>query len=484
MTRASVFWSAARNLVQRLGTILTFIVLARLLSPEEIGTFAAAAAVIALLELFADNGLGDALVQSNKTTSRVATAVLLLNVVIAMVLCAAVILFAPAIGALLGAGDIDAILRVASIVLILNALCYVPQALLRKEFAFQRLAVRTLAATIAGATTGVSMALLGFGVWSMVGQLIVTALLNLALAWYPLVLRLSQPDFKGAAPLVQFGSHVFASRMLYFSSSRLIEIVIPAFFGPAALGLYFMGSRLPAVLAQLISAVMVDVSLPLFSKLAHDRDELSRVFFGNVEVSAAIAAAAFLGLGALAPEVSAIAFGPNGAGTEFLILPLAVLGGIQAIGFYNGVLLSACGHPNIEMRISFAAATLATLMFVALKDTNINIFIYGFAGVQGLMVLIGFLIGSRYTGLSPTRLLRTCGPFFLAGGVALGLVELLRPQVIDHLAHAPPRGLVLSLVFTGTYLLLVAALDRKALGRVWQKLARRGQKAPPGPSLQ
>lgn len=480
MTRASVFWSAVRNSGQRVGTILTFILLARLLSPAEIGTFAAAAAIIALLELFADNGLGDAVVQSNRMTGRIASALLVVNLAIAVCLYAGVLLFAFNIGAFLGASGADDILRVSAMVLIFNALSYVPQALLRKEFQFQRLAFRALASTFAGAATGLSMALLGYGVWSMAGQLIITALINLTLAWYPSVLRVSVPDFKGAAALIQFGMHVFAARILYFSSSRLIEVVIPAFFGPAALGLYLMGSRLPAVLAQMISAVMVDVSLPHYSKLAHDQEALRPSFFANVELSAAIAMATFLGLGALAPEVSAVAFGPNGAGSEALMLPLAVLGALQAIGFYNGVILNASGYPNIHMQISLVTSGLTALMFFALKDTNIEAFVYGFVSAQSLMVVIGFFMGARYTGLPLKRLFLTCAPFLLAGSLALGLVTILRWYAKDYIEIALLRGAGLGIAFSATYVLFLVIIDRKALKRVVGTIFKRHYHPWPG----
>lgn len=469
----SVIWSAARNWGQRLGTILTFFVLVRLVSLDEIGTFAAAAAVVALLELFADNGLGDAVVQSKSITSGAATAVLLINFAIAIILFSVVFFAAPVLGRLVATKSAEDILRVSAAILVLNSLSYVPQALMRKEFQFRRLAFRTFASTIIGAATGICMALLGLGVWSMVAQSIVGALINVVLAWCPLVLRISAPDFKGALPLVQFGAHIFVSRILSFSSLRLIEIVIPGFFGAAALGLYFMGSRLPAVLAQMISAVMVDVSLPHFSKLARDPESLSRSFYSNVEFSAALAAGAFLGLGALAPEVSVVAFGANGNGSDKLMLPLAILGAIQAIGFYNNVILSACGYPNVSMWLALVTAVSSALLFFAMKDTNVDVFIYGFVCMQILMSFVGFVVGERHTSIASKQLLRICAPFFFGGSVALALVMILRESLGVYLGGTLLRGSVLGVAFALTYALLLVLVAPKAITRVLNTILKR-----------
>lgn len=477
---SSVFWSSVRNLGQRLGTVATFFLLARVLSPAEIGTFAAAAAFIALLEVLADNGLGDATIQANQLTSRVATAVLLVNVAIATMLYISVCLFSSSIGPILGVKGMEDILRVAAIVLVLNASGYVPQAILRKEFEFKRLAFRTLASAMAGATTGLSMAVLGFGVWSMVAQLIVTALMNAALAWYPLVLRITIPDFRGARPLMLFGLHVFASRIFhFFSSSYLIELIIPGSFGLTALGLYFLASRVPSVLAQIISNVTVDVSLPHFSKLASSDKELNHSFFANMELLAAIATPAFLGLGALAPEVTRVAFGANGAGSETLMVPIAVLGAIRAVGYYDHIVLVGCGYPHIVMRILFINASLTLALLLALRNTNIVAFVYGYASLQSLMVVIGFFLRARYTALPLKRTLLTCAPFLVAGSLALGLVTILRWYVKDYVEIALLRGAGLGIIFLAMYFLVLVVIDQKALRRVLDRILMRSKQKIP-----
>lgn len=482
MGRSSVFWSAIRNWGQRLGTILTFFVLVRLLEPDEIGVFAAAAAVVALLDLFTDTGLGDALIQSKEPSRSAATAVLIFNVLFATVLYGVVFLFTRNICDFLGMQSAEDILRVAALALIVNSTSFVPQALLRKEFLFKRLAYRSLAASALGAATGIGMATFGFGVWSMVGQLLVTALINAVCVWYPPVLRPLAPDFRATLPYLKFGTNVFVSRILYFASTRIMEILIPSFFGPLALALYFMASRLPAVLSQMIVAVALDVSLPRFSKIAADRTQLSQAFFGGVSFSAGISVPAFFVLGALAPEITRVAFGPNGAGSETLMLPIAIMSAVRSVGVYNQVLLDSCGLPHINMRLTLANTILSIAVFVFMRNSDVNSFIYAYTAAQCLLIPVSFFIAMRYINLPFVRLIRTVAPCYVASIVALFGVVASRPYIAPEIQTVANTGLfsdflvgvVLGFVFAVIYAAIMLTIDRPALmGLLRQFVLRR-----------
>jgi O-antigen/teichoic acid export membrane protein len=481
MNASAVIWSAIRNWGQRIGTILTFLVLVRLLEPKEIGVFAAAAAVIALLDLFTDNGIGDAVVQSEGVSNAGATALVIINVSIAAALAGLLVIFTSDVTAFLKIEGAETILRIAALALILNAVSFVPQAMLRKEFLFKRLAYRSLASTVIGAVTGISMALGGFGVWAMLGQLVVVSAINMTLAWFPRVFALTRPDFVATKPFLRFGSRVFASRILYYAASRLMEILIPSFFGTTALGLYFMASRLPAVLAQMISAVAIDVSLPRFSKLAGNKVELQNAFFGSLAFSASLSTPAFFLLGTLAPEIQVVAFGPNGAGAETLLLPIAILCAVQAIGLYNEPLLNASGMPHVSMYLSFANTAVSTLTFFLMRNSDVVSFIYAYTLVQCISIPVLNYVGSAFMKLSFLRVIRIIAPLFGAASLGLAAVMFTRPYisakllpifghpVLDQFALSVVLGALFTLIYFG----VLFAVDRQSAMILFRQLRRR-----------
>ncbi len=235
MMRSAILWSAVRNWGPRLGTIITFFVLARILSKNELGLFAAAYSIVSLTEIFADNGFGDAVVRSKNVTFNIATTLWLINIFIACVFYGLLVGFSSQISHLMGVEDLGTILQIVGVTLLINSLGYVPQALLRKSMEFKRLAFRSVAATILGAVVGIAMAFTGFGVYSMVGQLLTSSVINTLFLWYPAVLHPARPQVRGMNEIVRFAFGVFGSRFIGYANTRLIELVIPTLFGPRRL---------------------------------------------------------------------------------------------------------------------------------------------------------------------------------------------------------------------------------------------------------
>ncbi|QPB22381.1 oligosaccharide flippase family protein [Rhizobium sp. 007] len=485
MNRASVVWSAVRNWGQRLGAVLTFFVLVRLLTQQEIAIFAAAAAVMALLDLFTDNGLGDSVVQAKAVPPAVSTALLVINLGIALLLYLGVQMFAEQISVFLGIEGAENVLRVAAIVLPLNSISFVPQALMRKEFQFKRLAMRSLAATVLSAVVGIVMAAGGLGVWSMVAQFLVFGAVNAVMAWHPPILKPARPAFAASAPFIKFGSRVFATRILYYSSTRVMEILLPVLFGPTALAIYFMSVRLPAVLSQLLVTVVTDLGLPSFSKLADDPDALIDAFYNNLIFAAGVSVPAFFLLGALAPEITWVAFGENGRGSEHLLLPLAIVSAFQSVGAYNQIVLNSRGMSGISLWLSLANAALAMVVFYVARNTDLYTFIYAYALSQCILIPLYFFVGGHFSGISFRRLVRIISPYFASSSLSLAVVWLVRayfegwssPIPGNAVMHDIVAGVSLGVVFGVVYIASLLTLDRNAAMTICRQLMRREKAA-------
>jgi O-antigen/teichoic acid export membrane protein len=152
MKLAHFFWSGVRNWGTRLGSVVLFLIVARILSGHELGLFSAAIAILAIAELFADNGIGDAVVQARKLNPGALSAAFLVNLGAGIILGILLFVFAERLEIWFGADGLAPLLRVLSLALILNAASYIAQSIFRREMAFRWLAVRALIATfISGA---------------------------------------------------------------------------------------------------------------------------------------------------------------------------------------------------------------------------------------------------------------------------------------------------------------------------------------------
>ena len=110
--RSGVLWSAVQNWGVRLSSLLLFMVVARWLSPEQLGLFAAATVVIAFLNLLSEQGLGEALVQREEITQEQINSVFWLNLGASLLIVGLLWFVAPLIAALMKLPELVPILRV------------------------------------------------------------------------------------------------------------------------------------------------------------------------------------------------------------------------------------------------------------------------------------------------------------------------------------------------------------------------------------
>lgn len=463
MMRSAILWSAVRNWGPRLGTIITFFVLARILSKNELGLFAAAYSIVSLTEIFADNGFGDAVVRSKNVTFNIATTLWLINIFIACVFYGLLVGFSSQISHLMGVEDLGTILQIVGVTLLINSLGYVPQALLRKSMEFKRLAFRSVAATILGAVVGIAMAFTGFGVYSMVGQLLTSSVINTVFLWYPAVLHPARPQVRGMNEIVRFAFGVFGSRFIGYANTRLIELVIPTLFGPVALAQYIMASRVPAVLSQMLTAVVIDVNLPHMSAMQDRPEEMREALYNTLRSLCVLTVPAFFGMAALSPEISSLAFGSNGEGVAGLMLLIAILGQSQAIYYSNDVFVVASGMPRISLMAQVVTVFLVALVFVIFRDRTLIEMVAAYVATHIIVMTSFICYSSRLTNISLRRFFGTIAPFEAAALVAFFAVYMLRELLVSKVGVLIIEGVLLGSAFLVVYLATVGLISRDAL---------------------
>jgi O-antigen/teichoic acid export membrane protein len=470
--RTSLIWSAARNWGTRLGSVIVFIVVARVLPPSQLGLFATAATVIAVAELVAENGLGEAVVQAPELDDRLLSAAMIVNVILAMVVAGALLAIGPWLETALEASGLEAILSVVVLVILFNAFSYVPQAYLRRRFEFRWLAFRALVATVVSGGVGITMALTGFGVWSLVAQALLAAFLNLVLVWRAKPWHLHLVNPMAAAPLFRVSGHIFGSKLVDFVANRGIELAIAAGAGPAALALWVMASRPWAVLMQLVSAVTMDVALPSFARLASDREALLRAYYTSIQTTVAIGTPIFVLLAMVAPEVMNVLFGENGRDGGYVLMLLSLLGAMQLMQYYNGTLLNAVGLSHKSFMISIVkAAAISIALAVTFGQSLWNVAL-GFTIAQFLITPLSFAVASHALDYSIRHLLKLMAPFLIAEAVACAAILALREIALPFEA-AFLRGACLGLAGGVVYLVVAFLIDRRTTRRILTNIVKR-----------
>jgi O-antigen/teichoic acid export membrane protein len=461
---SGLIWSAVRNWGGRLATIAVFFLLARILSPDEFGVFAAAIAVLAFIEIIAEQGLADAVVQRPAIGPRELNTVFVANFLVAALLVTATWLGAPLIASVMGIERLTEILRVSCLGILISSLGFCQQALFRRNFQYRWLAVRVLVSTVVGGAVGVGLALAGFGVWSLVGQFLTGASVSLMLLWLKPVWKPGLKfSFVGFGQLLRYGSNVLGMRLLDFASTRAIELAIGAWLGTATLGFYAVGSRIYTIMMQLLSSVVMDVAHSGFSRIAGERERLAQAYYRAMTATAALAMPCFVLVSAVASELCVTAFGTKWADSADILAPLALLGAVQTLQYYNASGLNAIGRSATALMIAIVKAAGTGAALVATKGQALDITINAYVLAQLIATPVSFYLGRRYLGVSIRRILRCVIPFALSAAMMFFAVGAIGPALSDFgLNRLSDLAVKLAAGFT-VYAVGIALLGRRHL---------------------
>jgi O-antigen/teichoic acid export membrane protein len=369
--------------------LLVFIVLAWLLIPDDFGLVALATVFVGLAQVVVDQGLGDALIQRPQVTrSHIDTAFWVAMLTGAALTVIGLVAAGP-IASLLNQPELAPILQVLSLTFVLAAFSSIQVALLRRELAFRTLAVRTLAGAAGGGAVGIAMALLGFGAWALVGQLVASAVLSAAMLWWVSPWRPGrQVSWAHFRELFAFGVHVVGSDVLTFLNRNTDNLLIGAFLGTGPLGVYVAGYRLLEVSQTILVNVARKIAFPAFSRLQGDRDRMLRAHLKVTRVASLTIFPAYIGLAIIAPDLTILVFPEAFSQSGIIASILLVAGPALSLRTFNLSLLTATGHPDVAFRFRLIATAVNIAGFAIAVSVGLSAVAAAFAiGAYALMPL-------------------------------------------------------------------------------------------------
>jgi PST family polysaccharide transporter len=369
-----VFWSAVQNWGQNLINLVVFFVLANILGPGLIGRVAYAMVFVAVLAIFQRQGIAQAVVQRKEVERGHLDTVFWTSVAAGLVLAGGLALLAHPIALALDKTWLAPVLQALSLILFVDSLATTPQAILRRDMAFKSLAVRWLVSSVAGGAVGITMALCGFGIWSLVGQRLTASLagtvaLWLASRWRPSV----EVSMRHLRDMLGFGVFIMGNETLATVNRQIGPLLIGTFLGDVALGFYQMGYQLLQAMTQLFTRTVSAVALPTFSRLQDDYAQMRNALITATRMTSLLAFPAFLGAAVIAPEFIGL-FREAWAPSIRIMQILALLGVVQSVTFFNGPVIMACGKPSWAF-------------LLALSNTLANVLVFTIAVHWGIVVV-------------------------------------------------------------------------------------------------
>ena len=456
-------------------SMLTMLVLVRLLEPKAFGLVALASVLILVLEHIQTSGVAAALIYRRRELERAAASALLFAPVTGLALYAACFAGAPLYARAFDAPELTDIVRVFSLLLVVRGFGTVPGAILEREMDFRSRAKGELAAGFVQVSVSVGLAVAGAGVWSLViGQLaaagVQTAAFWLLVPWRPSPRRASWEILR---EMVRYGRFVSAGNILGIINRTVDNIVVGRLLGTTAVGFYAVGYRLADFPTAVIGHVVGRVMFPAYSFLQDDLAAFRRAFVQNLQRVALVALPVSV---ALVVAAEPIVLALLGAKWLPIVTPLRILGLYGLVrGFASpcGAVYQAAGKPHLVPLWALPQTVLIVPLLLLLTPP------YGVSGAAA-SVLVAFsasalpalVVAMRLLDLRATALLRSLAPSLLCAAL-LGLTLALLLPATDRMT---PSASLAALAAVGllVYVGATAVFARSTLVPMW--LALRGSR--------
>lgn len=216
---------------------VSVMVLARLLTPEDIGIYTIGLAIIGIAHMIRDFGIGKYIVQEKRLTREKVATALGLTITLAWTLGLIVWLSAPYVAEFYGEPGIQQVVHVVSLNFLIIPLGAMSPALLKRSMSFGTLLKINLSSTFLSVVVGVTLAYLGYGYLSMAWASVANVSGSAAMAQYYLPKKYRVlPSLKNPKNIISFGWHVVGANLAKELNASALDLMVGKLLGFVTVG--------------------------------------------------------------------------------------------------------------------------------------------------------------------------------------------------------------------------------------------------------
>ena len=478
--RRAVIWRSGSQILAQIITWTSTLFVIRLLDPADYGLFAMTQVILSFLAFLNGWGFASALVQSDSVDPfRIRQAFGLLLLLNAML--AAIQFFgAPLAAAYYGQPIVADLLRVQALIFLATPFIALPEVMMSRALDFRRQAFVNLLAALAGASTALGCALVGFGVWTLVYA-------PIAMFWtraigLTLVARLlvwPSFDFRGCGQIIGFGSAILFTQLFWLVQSQADIVIAGRRFEPLALGLYAEALFLAQIFMGKFVPPLNEVAFPAYSRIKTDRAAVRWNFLKTVRLLTLVAAPFYCGLAVVAAPMVETLFGIKWIGMVPYIQIIALALILMTVQILFSPVNSALGKPWVSTLASMGGAIIFPTAFLIGAQWGLIGMARAWLIAAPLLLLLTARLSGPLIGVSLGDVARAMLPG-LAPALLMAVGVALAGEALAPFALAAPVRLAL-LVALGVLLYggLLWLFAREALAEVQRVALRRS--APESP---
>lgn len=420
---AAAKWSLVTEVLAKLITPVTNIILAHILAPTAFGILATIMMVISFAEMLADAGFQKFLVQyefeSEDEKQKNVSVAFISNIVLAIVLWLVIIIWRDELAILVGNEGLGFPLAIMGAMLPLGAFSSIQMAMYRRSFNFKFLLSIRMITIITPLFISIPMALAGFDYWSLIAGLLAAHLFT------AIALCIRQEKLIS----IYFSSTVFR-KMFSFSAWSLAEafsiwltawvdtFIISHFLDAYYLGLYKMPTAIVTTIMAIATSSMAPVLFSALSRHQHNQVEFEKTFLTFQRYMALFLVPLGVGMFVYQDFIVEILLGPQWKLAGIVLGSWALSSSlVTAISYLISEAFRAKGMPNISFLAQMAHLFVLIPVIYVCVQYDFTTFVYARSIVRVQMIAVLLYLLAIYVGMNAWLVIRNIKSYIIASAV-------------------------------------------------------------------
>lgn len=433
----SLVWNFGEKMFTQGIQLVISIVLARILLPEDYGILALVMVFVNILTVFVETGLGSAIIQKKEIEVKEIGQLFFINTIVSIALYLIIFLLSPLISSIYNKYDKDlliSVIRVYSLVLPIGALTSIQSSLLYRKFEFKKLFFVNIITVILSGATGITMAYLGYGVWALISQQIVS---KLVLAIVLLFVLDWKPSFylptKKIMTMIRYSAFILGNRLIVVVYNQFRSLFIGKFYSAEDLAFYNKGETFPSMIATNTDYALQKVMFSAYSKEQDDVNRIKQMMRKTISLSTFLLAPLMMGIAAAANNVVLVLLTEKWLSCVDYMRVFCIIYLLQPIKTSSAQALDGMGKSSVTLKIGLISKAVGVIsLFIALQLGVKAIVIATFI-TEVVSLPLYFYVNSKYVNYKWSE------------------------QIKDLIKNIMPSAIVAVLIFTVGYFINISS---------------------------
>lgn len=420
---SGVAWSVTEKVGSALLQAVVSIVVANRIMPMDMGIIAVLTVFTTLAQVVVDSGFSQTLIRKTAPTQADYKAVFRFNILSSVSLYLLLTLISPYVARYYDWQLLAQVAPVLFLLLPLNALCVIQNTIMVREFRFAQLSTITFLSSLVSGIIAIMMALIGFGIWSLVGQRVSMMATKAALLWWRNPWRPTKEKAGSLREMAPYSLRLMTTDLITALYNNVAQLFIGKMYSGTQLGYFNQAQKLKDMPVNSTMQSIQSVTFPALAKIGSDEKKFSESYRSVVMVTAYIMFPMMAGLIATAEEIYTLLLKPDWHPAIPYFRVLCIVGFFYPIAAISYNILKVKSNGSIILRLEIIKKIIMTLVLCLTIPHSVMAVAWGLAVMAASEMCLNIVAARRYAEVSIMRLAFTLLPIVITTSIMYAAVH-------------------------------------------------------------